>query len=224
MPQDPDDSKPSDQVASDRKIEANRENAKKSTGPSSAAGKLAMCRNATKHGLLSKALIFHNQVEEAEFQEILDNLIEDYKPQGVVERVLVEEIAVCLKKIAAAERLAIEDMNSRRDGATAVLDVFMNSSDSAANPFSKQEKRVCDTARGGWECTELVVRVGGKDEPDIMDDSFTFGEKKKSTLQFQARLGNSANTIMRYVNTWKRDLYRAIETLRNLQRARRLGE
>ena len=38
-------------MASEKQIKANRENAKRSTGPRSAAGKLASSRNATSHGL-----------------------------------------------------------------------------------------------------------------------------------------------------------------------------
>jgi len=41
---------------SERKLQANRANAKRSTGPRSGAGKAASCRNALKHGILSRAL------------------------------------------------------------------------------------------------------------------------------------------------------------------------
>lgn len=38
---------------SERKLRANRANAKRSTGPKTSAGKAASCRNALKHGILS---------------------------------------------------------------------------------------------------------------------------------------------------------------------------
>jgi hypothetical protein len=224
-PQEPSDSNPIDQKVSDRKIEANRENAKKSTGPRTIAGKLAMCRNATKHGLLSKALIFQDKQEEAEFQELVNDLVEELQPQSVVERVLTDEIAVSLWKIATAERWALQELYSRRTAATAILDVFINSSDGAGNPFSKQGKKVRNAARAGWDCRELVVRVGGNDEPGPLDESLLSSpEKKKSKFQFEAKLGDSAQTILRYQTTWKRDLYRAIESLRKLQRTRTAAE
>jgi hypothetical protein len=223
-PQELSDSSPIDQTVSDRKIEANRENAKKSTGPRTIAGKLAMRRNATKHGLLSKALIFQDIQEEAEFQELVNDLLEEFQPKGVVERALTDEIAVSLWKMATAERWVLEELYSRRNAATAILDVFINSSDSAGNPFSKQEKKVRNAARAGWDCRELIVKVGGNDEPSSMELSFSSQEKKKSRLQFEAKLGDSADTILRYQTTWKRDLYRAIESLRNLQRTRTAAE
>jgi hypothetical protein len=41
---------------SERKLQANRANAKRSTGPKTEAGKAASCRNALKHGILSRSL------------------------------------------------------------------------------------------------------------------------------------------------------------------------
>ena len=43
-------------MASERQIAANRENAKRSTGPRTEAGKLRSSRNAFKHGLSSPGL------------------------------------------------------------------------------------------------------------------------------------------------------------------------
>ena len=45
--------------------------------------------------------------EEAEFQDLVNDLVKEYQPQSVVERVLTDEIAVCLWKIATAERWAV---------------------------------------------------------------------------------------------------------------------
>ena len=41
---------------SERKLQANRANAKRSTGPRTEAGKAASCRNALKRGILSRAV------------------------------------------------------------------------------------------------------------------------------------------------------------------------
>jgi hypothetical protein len=41
---------------SERKLLANRANAKRSTGPRTEAGKAASCRNALKHGILSRSV------------------------------------------------------------------------------------------------------------------------------------------------------------------------
>ncbi len=56
-----------------KRIEANRKNAKLSTGPKTSAGKFRSCRNALKHGLDSrKHLIIGEDVKE--FQEMKESL------------------------------------------------------------------------------------------------------------------------------------------------------
>lgn len=45
---------------SERKLQANRANAKRSTGPRTEAGKAASCRNALKHGILSRSVDLPN--------------------------------------------------------------------------------------------------------------------------------------------------------------------
>jgi len=53
-------------VASDRQVAANRENAKRSTGPRSRGGKSRACRNATVHGLAGRSPIDPNWIAAVE--------------------------------------------------------------------------------------------------------------------------------------------------------------
>jgi len=48
-------------TVSSRKVEANRQNARKSRGPRTAAGKERVSRNAIKHGFFSKFLLVHHR-------------------------------------------------------------------------------------------------------------------------------------------------------------------
>lgn len=48
-----------------QQIEANRTNAKKSTGPKSSAGKEIASQNSIKHGLLAKALVVQGEKKNA---------------------------------------------------------------------------------------------------------------------------------------------------------------
>jgi hypothetical protein len=79
-----------------RKIEANQQNSKKSTGPRTAAGKAHSARNALKHGLLARKLLFQDGTGEGsrnEFAEFLEKLRHDLQPVGAFEEFLVEKIA-----------------------------------------------------------------------------------------------------------------------------------
>jgi hypothetical protein len=76
-------------------IEANRKNALRSTGPKTKEGKERVKYNAVKHGVLSDAIaLFKDYEEESVYQRILEALAEHLKPQGPVENMLVERMAV----------------------------------------------------------------------------------------------------------------------------------
>jgi hypothetical protein len=83
--------------ASQRRVEANRKNALRSTGPRSKQGKDAASRNSLRHGLLAKsAVIMRGPIKEdqAEFDELLSGLHDYFGPVGTAEELLVQEIAV----------------------------------------------------------------------------------------------------------------------------------
>lgn len=85
-------------AVSERKLKANRENAKKSTGPKTARGKAYSRRNALKHGVCAKKLFldFMVQRENSEdYRNLLDGLRRELKPQGTAEEYEVESIAQC---------------------------------------------------------------------------------------------------------------------------------
>src|SRR5712692_7993548 len=73
---------------SPKKIEANRRNALRSTGPKSREGKMTVSRNAIKHGLLVKEVVItagDGEENSDEFHGLLARLWEDYWPVGIVE-------------------------------------------------------------------------------------------------------------------------------------------
>ena len=84
-------------MATQEQIEANRKNAQKSTGPQTEQGKTIAKLNAVKHGILSGAvLIAKGQGEERReaYQRLYHGLREYFQPEGAMEEVLVEQIAV----------------------------------------------------------------------------------------------------------------------------------
>ena len=73
---------------------ANRQNAKKSTGPKTTEGKAIASRNATRHGLLAQGVIL--DTEDAHlFVERRDAMRAHLDPVGELEEVLVERIVMC---------------------------------------------------------------------------------------------------------------------------------
>src|SRR3954451_25126610 len=81
-----------------RQIEANRRNARHSTGPITAEGKLRSRRNAVRHGLTAETVIV--ALENAEDYKAFEAaIIADYDAQSAVERELVLRLASLLWRI-----------------------------------------------------------------------------------------------------------------------------
>ena len=82
---------------SEKKLEANRRNARQSTGPKTEAGKQASRLNAVTHGLLAKAVVItagDYREDAQEFTQLLDGLREQYMPEGMAEDLEVQQIAL----------------------------------------------------------------------------------------------------------------------------------
>ena len=81
-------------ATSTKQIEANRQNAQKSTGPKTKPGKNRSRYNAKKHGLLTKTF---EPIEDAfehkkDFTKLTDDLYDEYLPQSPLEKILVERL------------------------------------------------------------------------------------------------------------------------------------
>jgi hypothetical protein len=88
------------------RVAANRRNARKSTGPRTAAGKKKSSQNARKHGLYSRYLIPDRRSESSRaFQSMLKDFILEMQPKNSLDRVWVERIVLSLWRLQGAYRL-----------------------------------------------------------------------------------------------------------------------
>lgn len=98
-------------MASDAQIKANRQNAKKSTGPRSPEGKAKSSANATTHGLAAELVCVPGE-DSSVFEARRDELFTFYKPEGPEERQLVERIAFLewkLERVPRAEAALVTE-------------------------------------------------------------------------------------------------------------------
>jgi hypothetical protein len=85
-----------ERVVSSRKVDANRQNAKRSTGPRTVKGKQQVSRNAVRHGFFAKFLIVEHKdgkESQSEFDDFHAKVHADYKPVGFLEELWTEQIA-----------------------------------------------------------------------------------------------------------------------------------
>jgi hypothetical protein len=78
-------------MTSEKKAQANRQNALKSTGLKTPEGKDAVRLNAMKHGLLCQEVLLPGEDEEA-LRELSEHLWTELKPVGEMENLLVDRI------------------------------------------------------------------------------------------------------------------------------------
>ncbi len=91
----------SQKIASPARVAANRSNAQKSTGPRTSEGKSRSRWNAVQHRLLAKRLLPRDESERTTFDHLLVSLRSDWQPEGVLEEILLEKIAVGYHKLNA---------------------------------------------------------------------------------------------------------------------------
>jgi hypothetical protein len=80
-------------VSSERQIEANRQNAQRSTGPRTPEGKAKVAMNALKHGLTADRIVLANEDPE-EFDAFRSAMLAALDPQDAVDEVLAERVVV----------------------------------------------------------------------------------------------------------------------------------
>src|SRR5436853_1407186 len=92
-------------MATDKQIEANRLNAKKSTGPRSVAGKAVSSMNALKSGVDAKSDVIRGE-DPADLQALTDAYMERYQPATIEER---QHVDVMIRSDWQQRRLARGD-------------------------------------------------------------------------------------------------------------------
>ena len=93
-----------ERTVSAARLKANRENAQKSTGPTSKGGKAASRLNATQHGLLSETPILPGE-DDAQRAALHERMVEDLAPVGAFEEELVAKIASAMWRLRRFERI-----------------------------------------------------------------------------------------------------------------------
>jgi hypothetical protein len=93
-----------DRQLAEKRAAANRENARKSTGPRTPEGKAASSQNRLAHGLCSSALILHGENPE-EFDELRRQTHETFAPVTAEETLLADQLVEAAWRLNRARRV-----------------------------------------------------------------------------------------------------------------------
>ena len=153
-------------AASQKQAEANRRNAKKSTGPVTPIGKAKSARTSVRHGLFSTQVVLPHENED-EYLALKDELSETLKPVGAVEQMLVDKIALCIwrqQRLAHAEaaRLSIQTQAKHiAKGVTQAIYDFPY-----LDSISEEDLEPVDQEYQQW-CTQILTELENLDEVGI---------------------------------------------------------
>jgi tellurite resistance protein len=91
-----------------KQTEANRRNAQRSTGPTTAEGRKVSSQNALKHGLTAREVTV-DEAEAKQFAAFRNDMVAELAPHGALEEQLTEEIAVHSWRLRRVFRLEVND-------------------------------------------------------------------------------------------------------------------
>ena len=192
------------------RIEANRRNARCSTGPRTPAGKLVASGNALRHGLLSQGPLVRDE-DSTEFEAFRQAMHAQLQPLGPLEEVLVERIIGTAWRLGRVARIEAGLLDWR-------------TCDLVAGQAHKAAQYLRDMADPG--ATRPDKRCHLKDRPyhRLEEPALDAGEKLRSDVITFARafVTGSAEvaTLIRYETSLERGLHRALHELQRLQAAR----
>jgi len=161
-----DDRSPStNRIASVRKLEANRRNALKSTGPRTPRGKRFSRRNALKHGFFIRDReAGWGEQEPQEFPACYKRLLDELQPVGPCEEFEVEYIALCwlrLQRLWRYENAEVEAANTS---------VARNQEEGLYHPWANSPTRA--TQMSLLRTAEKEAEVNGQISPELMKNIF----------------------------------------------------
>ena len=93
-------------MSTESQTNANRNNAKKSSGPRTAEGKARSSRNSTVHGLTGKSPILPGE-DPADLLDLAESYRADLHPGGQVEEDLVERMAIATYRLRRIARIEV---------------------------------------------------------------------------------------------------------------------
>src|SRR5436190_18155641 len=101
-------------MISQKKLEANRRNAQKSTGPKTEEGKAISSQNGLTHGLTSKKCPILPGENEQEYRAFHDAMLRDLKPRGIMQREIVEDLIQVRWKMKRLPQIEAESMRRQQ--------------------------------------------------------------------------------------------------------------
>jgi hypothetical protein len=204
-------------ITSAKRIQANRQNALKSTGPKTQQGKGIARLNSTKHGLLSQEVLLPGEDADA-FAQLDERLRAELQPVGELENLLVEQIIAAYWRLSRLRRVEVG--------------IFTWEHYEELVEQARQEARSYEQdAKWAELLRQINIEITDEDKQKHKEALSRAKEMKAKQGTETATLGrsfirdadkaNAFSKLSRYEAAIERRLYKALHELQRLQAARR---
>jgi hypothetical protein len=202
-------------MTSDKKAEANRLNALKSTGPRTQEGKAAVHLNALRHGLRSEQILLPGEDKEA-LRELDEHLRAELDPCGELERLLVDRIVAGYWRLRRLGRV---------EAGIYVWEHYEELAERADREARSYEKKYY--RRGLWDRDPELEISDEKRHGEALSRARRMRSEQENetaalgrTFARDADKANAFSKLSRYETSLERQIYRALHELERRQAAR----
>lgn len=207
-------------MATRKQIEANRKNARKSTGPRTREGKQVSRLNALTHGLTAAEVLLPHE-DRARYEALCAALVADFQPETAMESLVVERIAVGMWRLRRACAFEAALIGHHRQ--VAQLHFYKESQEGTL-----PEARLIDPAPIEF------VEPDDLDEDELTDDERNYLRAKEQYLAnppfdalafIRSTMGaDILGKLTRYERTIRRNLMEDLDQLEQLIQKRRRAD
>src|SRR5215203_5888596 len=146
-------------MTSEKKAEANRRNALKSTGPRTPEGKAAVRLNALRHGLRSEEILLPGEDEQA-LRELDEYLRAELQPVGELENLLIDRVVAAYWRLRRVGRVEAGIFTwFKPDSETAELGLTFIRDANGTNAFSKLSRYEAGIERSLYKALHELQRL-----------------------------------------------------------------
>jgi len=202
-------------MTSDKKAEANRRNALKSTGPKTPAGKNLVRLNAVRHGLRAEEILIAGEDQDA-LEELGERLRAELQPVGELENLLVDRIVAGYWRLRRVGRVESgifawdrsEEMAERAEWEARSYEKKYY----RRGMFNRDPEIEISDEKKHEEALSRAHRIRSEQN----DETVTLGR----TFARDADKANAFSNLSRYESSIERQIYRALHELERRQAAR----
>lgn len=159
-------------MVSRRQLEANRANARRSTGPRTPAGKMRASKNALKHGLRAKTIVIGDEKPE-EFEELREAVLAHYGSSTALEHDAADRYAATLWRLRRVPAIEAALAEAARQQAYT----------EECTALEQQHDEELD-----WEARQVCDAQYGNDRQAILDAKMTTSYSDQASLIFDELL------------------------------------